>query len=116
MRARTRPPTTLENADFAALSLMCQSFVVELLLKFFIATDGSNAKTIDRLKRAGCKLKCHNTLSLSLKEMTHSSIGCMSMRPLDIRTLTEWPSIWSQMCWEAPLKLSEEMLQTPGLE
>lgn len=47
------------NPDFAAPSIMCQSFAVELLLKFFIAIDHPNAKTIDELKSTGAKLRCH---------------------------------------------------------
>jgi hypothetical protein len=47
------------DADFAAPSIMCQSFAVELLLKFFIAIDHPAARTIDELKGTGAKLRCH---------------------------------------------------------
>ncbi len=48
-----------KNADFAAPAIMCQSFAIELLLKFFLAIDHPQAKTIDELKAAGVKLQCH---------------------------------------------------------
>ena len=48
-----------KDADFAAPAIMCQSFAIELLLKFFLAIDHPNASTTDQLKAAGVKLKCH---------------------------------------------------------
>jgi len=48
-----------KDADFAAPAIMCQSFAIELLLKFFLALDHPLAKTIDDLKAAGVKLRCH---------------------------------------------------------
>lgn len=47
------------DADFAAPAIMCQSFAVELLLKFFLAIDHPEARDTDQLKEAGVKLKCH---------------------------------------------------------
>lgn len=47
------------DADFAGPAIMCQSFAVELLLKFFLAVDHPAATTTDDLKTAGVKLKCH---------------------------------------------------------
>lgn len=50
---------TSKDADFAAPAIMCQSFAIELLLKFFLALDHPLAETIDELKVAGVKLRCH---------------------------------------------------------
>jgi hypothetical protein len=48
-----------KNADFAAPAIMCQSFAIELLLKFFLVVDHPEASTIDELKSPRVKLKCH---------------------------------------------------------
>jgi len=48
-----------KDVDFAAPAIMCQSFAIELLLKFFLALDHPLANTIDDLKAAGVKLRCH---------------------------------------------------------
>lgn len=48
-----------KDADFAAPAIMCQSFAIELLLKFFLAIDNPSATTADDLKKAGVRLKCH---------------------------------------------------------
>lgn len=48
-----------KDSDFAAPAIMCLSFAVELLLKFFLTVDHPTAKTIEELKRTGVKLKCH---------------------------------------------------------
>lgn len=50
---------TAEDADFAAPAIMCKSFAIELLLKFFLAVDHPTAITADDLKSTGVKLKCH---------------------------------------------------------
>lgn len=47
------------DADFCAPAIMCQSFAVELLLKFFLAIDHPSASTTNQLKTAGVKLNCH---------------------------------------------------------
>jgi hypothetical protein len=47
------------DADFAAPAIMCQSFAIELLLKFFLAVDHPSAATAQELKSAGVTLKCH---------------------------------------------------------
>jgi hypothetical protein len=47
------------NADMAAPAIMCETFAVELLLKFFLAIDHPTAMTADALKKVGVKLKCH---------------------------------------------------------
>ncbi len=47
------------DADFAAPAIMCQSFAVELLLKFFLAVDHPRAGSTDQLKAGGVKLNCH---------------------------------------------------------
>lgn len=48
-----------KDADFAAPAIMCQSFAIELLLKFFLAVDHPAATTAEELKTAGVKLRCH---------------------------------------------------------
>lgn len=48
-----------KNFYLAAPMIMCQSFAVELLLKFFLATDHPSATTVDDLKKDGVNLKCH---------------------------------------------------------
>lgn len=48
-----------KDADFAAPAIMCQSFAIELLLKFFLAVDHPSATTAEDLTKAGAKLKCH---------------------------------------------------------
>ena len=50
---------SLSDADFAAPAIMCQSFAVELLLKFFLAVDHPTATSIHELEDAGVKLRCH---------------------------------------------------------
>ena len=50
---------TTKDADFAAPAIMCQSFAIELLLKFFLAVDQPAATTAEELKTAGVKLRCH---------------------------------------------------------
>lgn len=50
---------TTKDADFAAPAIMCQSFAIELLLKFFLVVDHPSVTTADELKTAGVKLKCH---------------------------------------------------------
>lgn len=47
------------DADFAAPAIMCQSFAIELLLKFFLAIDHPSATTAEELEAAGVKLRCH---------------------------------------------------------
>lgn len=47
------------DADFAAPAIMCQSFAIELLLKFFLAIDHPLVTTVEELKNTGVKLKCH---------------------------------------------------------
>jgi hypothetical protein len=50
---------TSADADFAAPAIMCQSFAVELLLKFFLATDHPSSPTVKDLTAAGVRLRCH---------------------------------------------------------
>ena len=47
------------NTDLAAPAIMCESFAIELLLKFFLAIDHPTPTTVEALKTAGVKLKCH---------------------------------------------------------
>ena len=47
------------NTDLTAPAIMCESFAIELLLKFFLAIDHPTATTVEALKAAGVKLKCH---------------------------------------------------------
>jgi len=48
-----------EDADFAAPAITCQSFAIELLLKFFLAVDHPAAMTAHELASTGVKLMCH---------------------------------------------------------
>jgi len=43
---------------------MCQSFAIELLLKFFLAVDHPAAKTTGELKTIGIRLRCHKYTEL----------------------------------------------------
>jgi phospholipase/lecithinase/hemolysin len=61
-----------QDPDFAAPAIMCQSFAVELLLKFFLAIDHPTAKTIDELKNAGAQLRCHKYSEL-FDQLTQST-------------------------------------------
>ncbi|HEY6896495.1 MAG TPA: hypothetical protein VI279_04480 [Rhodocyclaceae bacterium] len=81
---------TLEStndADFIAPAIMCQSFAVELLLKFFLAIDHPTARTIDDLKNAGAKLKCHkyselyDQLTLPTKNKIADAYSTLSGKP-----------------------------------
>jgi hypothetical protein len=79
-RAANASWNTLEStkdADFAAPAIMCQSFAVELLLKFFLAIDHPTAKTSDELEMAGVTLKCHKLSELfdQLLPATQSKIA-----------------------------------------
>jgi len=47
------------NADFSAPAIMCRSFAIELLLKFFIAADHPSAKTKADLDSLGVSLRGH---------------------------------------------------------
>lgn len=51
------------NADFAAPAIMCRSFAIELLLKFFIAVEHPNME-FKELKAAGVYLRGHAYSSL----------------------------------------------------
>jgi len=53
---------SIENrdADFFAPAIMCKSFAVELLLKFFIALRYPSEKTYSQIKDAGEDLRGHN--------------------------------------------------------
>ena len=78
-----------KDADFAAPAIMCLSFAVELLLKFFIAIDHPTAKTINDLKNASAKLKCHKYSELydQLTQPTRDKIAgaysTLSGKPTD---------------------------------
>jgi len=56
--------TESADADFAGPGIMCQSFAIELLLKFFIASDHPHAKTFQALTQAGANLRGHGYLEL----------------------------------------------------
>ena len=47
------------NADFAAPAIMCRSFAIELLLKFFIVVEHPLAKSKTELKSLGANLNGH---------------------------------------------------------
>lgn len=68
---------TTRDGDFAAPAIMCQSFAVELLLKFFLVVDHPEATTIEELKSAGVKLKCHKYSELfdQLRSATKDKIA-----------------------------------------
>lgn len=51
------------NADFAGPAIMCRSFAIELLLKFFIAAKHPSKK-FKELKAAGISLRGHTYSSL----------------------------------------------------
>ncbi|RFA26238.1 hypothetical protein CAI21_17310 [Alkalilimnicola ehrlichii] len=51
------------NADFAGPAIMCRSFAIELLLKFFIAAQSPD-KRFKELKAAGVNLRGHTYSSL----------------------------------------------------
>lgn len=54
------------DADFAAPAVMCQSFAIELLLKFFIASAHPDARTFAALTSDGVKLKSRSHSNLDL--------------------------------------------------
>jgi len=78
-----------KDAAFAAPTIMCQSFAIELLLKFFLAVDHPAATTIDELKAAGVKLRCHkyselfDQLSQSSKDKIARAFTSISGTPTD---------------------------------
>lgn len=53
-----------KNADFAGPAIMCKSFAVELLLKFFIAVDYPRDKSYADLKKIGLNLYGHSYADL----------------------------------------------------
>jgi len=65
------------DADFAGPAIMCQSFAIELLLKFFLASDHPTAKTSDDLVAAGIKLRRHKYSELfdQLADSTKQAIA-----------------------------------------
>jgi hypothetical protein len=46
-----------KDPDFSAPAIMCQSFAVELLLKYFLARDHPSAKNVEELEAEGVKLR-----------------------------------------------------------
>jgi len=68
---------------------MCQSFAVELLLKFFLAIDHPAAATTDDLAKAGVKLKCHryselfDELSLASRTKIAAAYGTLANTQVD---------------------------------
>jgi len=80
---------TTNNADFVAPGVMCQSFAVELLLKFFVAIDHPTAKTTDDLNKAGAKLKRHkyselyDQLTPATKDKIAKSYSSLAVTPTD---------------------------------
>ena len=65
---------TSKDADFIAPAIMCQSFAVELLLKFFLVVDHPAAKSVDDLKTAGVNLRCHKYSEL-FDQLTQATKG-----------------------------------------
>lgn len=50
---------SLEDADFAAPAIMCKSFAIELLLKFFLVIPHPTAQTTADLAAVGVDLRGH---------------------------------------------------------
>ena len=78
------------NADLAAPAIMCQSFAIELLLKFFLAIDHFTAATTDELTNAGVNLSCHKYSQLfdqllpATKEKIANSFTALSGKKTDV--------------------------------
>lgn len=53
-----------KDADFAAPAIICDTFAVELLLKFFIAADHPDCSTYRALEKKGVKLRSHTFTEL----------------------------------------------------
>jgi len=68
---------TSGNADFAAPAIMCKSFCVELLLKFFVAVAHPAANTKKELDARGADLYGHRYSDLfdRISEATRSDIA-----------------------------------------
>jgi hypothetical protein len=49
-----------KNVDFAGPAIMCKSFAIELLLKFFIAAQHPGARSVAEIEDAGETLKGHD--------------------------------------------------------
>ena len=77
------------NSDIAGPAIMCQSFAIELLLKFFLAVDHAEAASADDLKKNGIKLNCHkyselyDQLAVPTQEYIASSYARLSGRATD---------------------------------
>jgi hypothetical protein len=75
-----------KSADLAGPAIMCQSFAIELLLKFFLLVDHPAAKTAEDLRQAGVKLKNHkyselfNQLSSASRDKIATSFAQASRR------------------------------------
>ena len=52
--------TSTKDADFCGPAVMCQTFAIELLLKFFIASDHPHATKFADLSRLGVNLRGHD--------------------------------------------------------
>jgi len=80
---------TTKDFDFAAPAIMCQSFAIELLLKFFLAIDHPSATTTDELKTAGVNLRCHkyselfDQLAPATKDKIAKSFSTLSGRQIN---------------------------------
>ena len=68
-----------KDADFAAPAIMCQSFAVELLLKYFLALDHPSATNAEELETEGVKLRRHRYSELydQLKPATAAKIAAV---------------------------------------
>jgi hypothetical protein len=80
---------TTKNADLAGPAIMCQSFAIELLLKFFLVVDHPTAKTAEDLRLAGVRLKNHKYSELfdQLSSVTRDKIA-QSFSQTSRRTVT----------------------------
>lgn len=71
--------TASGNADFAGPAIMCQSFAIELLLKYFLSLDHPGAASAQDLEVAGVKLRKHKYSELydQLKAETTAKIAAV---------------------------------------
>jgi hypothetical protein len=88
----------MRDADFAGPGILCQSFSIELLLKFFIASDHPTARTFQDLTAMGVNLRGHSFVELwdrisdLLKEeiaVCYSAMHATSVSPCEFRQLLE---------------------------
>jgi len=78
-----------KNADFAGPLIMCKSFSVEMLLKFFIIIEHPTAKTMVDLEKLGVDLRGHvysklfDRISASRRRNIGASFSKLSSKTTD---------------------------------